>query len=57
MKRTLDVGKVEAALKRAARTAASGSRELRSGRILVNRSGPSKQRDEGDAGKRPTRKH
>jgi hypothetical protein len=48
MKRKLDLTKVEAALKRAARTATKGTRDARSGRFVVNAgrdgiSGPTKR--------------
>jgi hypothetical protein len=36
MKRKLDLTKVEAALKRAARTATKGTRDARSGRFIVS---------------------
>jgi hypothetical protein len=37
MKRTLDIQKVDEALKRAARKAVSGPKSARSGRLLVDR--------------------
>jgi hypothetical protein len=48
MKRKLDLTKVEAALKRAARTATKGPRDARSGRFIANAgrdgiSGPTKR--------------
>lgn len=61
MNKRLDVGKVDAALKRAAQTAVSGSREERAGRFTVREAdsarilGKDKVNLETNKGQRPRR--